>query len=468
MLSRNVGIKEVGMFDLLRKIHDANKIGNLSEQQIKTIQANRLKMLLRYVLKNSEFYKNYYKKYGITHKRLDSITLKDLPPIDKKIMMDNYDEFVCCPGLKKKEIEKFISTPSNRGKRYKNNYHIIHTSGSTGEIGLFAYSSREWNTVKAMVLSRVAGMRWRFSRKTKIIFIGAVDGHYAGISLAQSVPKRLYKFMGVPINSPVSEIADIIDKFKPDIISGYSSGVYLLAKLQLNKKINITPEKIICSADPLTLEMRELIKQAFGHDPINFYASSEALSMAAQCVQRNGLHMFSDWHCLEVVDDKLTPVGTGKYGKLLLTNLYNYTQPLIRYQMNDEVILSPYRCECGSPFPVIKNIAGRAEEFLWFEKSDGDKEFIHPLIMAEFHVPGLTRLQVIQPGKNMLLIKAVIKGDAKRNIYLMEKRMREILANKDLEYSVNLKIEIVNEIKNDGKTGKFKFIIPYAIFKEGI
>jgi len=66
-----------------------------------------------------------------------------------------------------------------------------------------------------------------------------------------------------------------IQAFNPDIISGYSSSVYMLALEQLKGNLSLHPARIICSADPLTAYMREAVKDAFGVEPVNFYASSE-------------------------------------------------------------------------------------------------------------------------------------------------------------------------------------------------
>ena len=63
--------------------------------------------------------------------------------------------------------------------------------------------------------------------------------------------------------------------------------------------------------------------------------------MAVQCERHEYLHLFTDWHIFEAVDDDLRPVAAGTPGNLLLTNLYNFTQPLIRYQMHDEVCNEP-------------------------------------------------------------------------------------------------------------------------------
>jgi phenylacetate-CoA ligase len=451
----------VSIFNLLKKIQQVKNAEQLNAQEIKFLREKRFKNLLKHVLKKSKFYGRHYQEHGITIDKVDQITLKDLPPINKTIMMEHYDDFACDPELKREELEKFISDPSNRGKKYKNSYQIIHTSGSSGTIGLFVYGANDWDMLQALVLTRVSKTKISLFKKTKLAFIGATDGHYAGISLVQGAPRLFIDLLPLSINSPFQEICQKVNEFQPDALSGYSSGVNLLAGEQIKGSININPKRIICSADSLTAKMKETIKKAFGIEPTNFYGASESIGLAAECDTGQGFHLFDDWHCFEIVDKNLKSVKLGEPGRLLMTNLYNYTQPLIRYQLDDEIILDDKPCLCGSSFPIIKNIAGRQEEFLWFERPDRTREYIHPIVIVEFFVPGLEKLQIIQTQKNELLMKVIIHGNRKETLSEIRRRMAEILKGKGLENIVSFEVEVVQEIGNNPRTGKFKLVIPF-------
>ena len=449
------------IFNLVKQMRHLRKSEQLDPHQVRVLREKRFKDLLRHVLEKSKFYKTYYREHGITIDDTDEIALQDLPTIDKKIMMEHYDDFVCDRVLKREDLEKFIADPSNRGKKFKNSYEVIHTSGSSGTIGLFVYGASDWDMLRAMVLTRVSKTQMKFFSKTKLAYIGATDGQFAGICLVQGAPRLFMDLLPLSINSPFAETCQKINEFQPDALSGYASGVYLLAGEQLKGNISIKPKRVICAADSLTPKMRKTVKEAFEVEPVNFYAASESIGMAAECDANQGFHLFDDWHCFEIVDQDCQPVNPGEPGNLLLTNLYNYTQPLIRYRLDDEIILDDTPCECGCPFPLIKNIAGRQEDFLWFEKSDGSKEYIHPIVIVEFFVPGLEKLQVIQTQKNKLLMKVIIHGDRGEVLPAIRKRMNEILKGKGLEEVVSFEIEVVNEIENDPRTGKFKLVIPF-------
>jgi phenylacetate-CoA ligase len=130
--------------------------------------------------------------------------------------------------------------------------------------------------------------------------------------------------------------------------------------------------------------------------------------------------------------------------------------------MDDVLVLSNKPCQCDWPFPVIETIAGRREEFLWFTKANGMTEFIHPIVLAEFFVPGLEKFQFTQTSPNTLVLKAIARDERSNIVVAIRKKMHEILLEKSLVEHVRLDIELVDEIRSNPKTGKFKLIIPFA------
>ncbi|MBI2120576.1 MAG: phenylacetate--CoA ligase family protein, partial [Parcubacteria group bacterium] len=346
--------------------------------------------------------------------------------------------------------------------KYLGRYQVIHTSGSSGVVGLFVYGSDDWTQVKALAVARVSKGPASFFRKTRLAFIGATDGHYAGVSLVQDAPKFIFDTLPMSINKPLGDIAGKLNDFYPDVLTGYASGVNLLAEEKRRGLIRISPKRIITSADMLTSEMRATITDVFGTPPTNFYAASESLCMGAECEQNHSLHLFTDWHCFEVCSKVGDPVPEGRSGNLVLTNLYNYTEPLIRYKMNDEISVISKPCPCGSPFPRISTIAGRAEDFLWFERLDGTSDYLHPILLVEFFVPGLKKFQFIQTGRHALVMKVILDPEVDREAALggIKARMKEILDEKKLSDAVVFAVQEADIIPHDPQTGKFKLIIP--------
>lgn len=87
---------------------------------------------------------------------MDPVRLTDLPIIDKQIMMDHFDQLVCDRELRKADLERFVSDPATAGKKYKGRFEVIHTSGSSGRIGIFVYGANDWTLQRALAFSRIS------------------------------------------------------------------------------------------------------------------------------------------------------------------------------------------------------------------------------------------------------------------------------------------------------------------------
>jgi phenylacetate-coenzyme A ligase PaaK-like adenylate-forming protein len=75
------------------------------------------------------------------------------------------------------------------------------------------------------------------------------------------------------------------------------------------------------------------------------------------------MHLSEDLLIVEPVDDAGNPVGPGQTAsKAYLTNLFNVIQPLIRYEITDEVKLLDEPCPCGSTHRRIDDIQGRLDD----------------------------------------------------------------------------------------------------------
>src|SRR3972149_6492587 len=101
----------MSLFNLLTKIRQAKQVEGLRPAEVIRLNKSRFQGLLRHVLTNSHFYKEYYGDQGVTLDNYEEVNLKDLPPIDKQLMMEHYDDFVCDPLLKREDAAGFAAAP---------------------------------------------------------------------------------------------------------------------------------------------------------------------------------------------------------------------------------------------------------------------------------------------------------------------------------------------------------------------
>ena len=104
------------------------------------------------------------------------------------------------------------------------------------------------------------------------------------------------------------------------------------------------------------------IEKAFGGVLREHYGSRELGPMAFDCSYRQGMHIFSDVHLIEVVRNGY-PVGEGEVGQVLVTDLHNLSMPIIRYQIGDLATITHEPCRCGRNTPRI-SMQGRIDDAL--------------------------------------------------------------------------------------------------------
>lgn len=158
-----------------------------------------------------------------------------------------------------------------------------------------------------------------------------------------------------------------INSFKPDIVRGYAGSLFELCKYAETKKLSIyRPKVVISAAENLSDTMRNVIESNFGTKLYNFYGSREVSNLAGEC--KNGLlHPFLFWNYMEVLDNNNQPVHEGKEGKVVVTTLFNYSMPLIRYEIGDMAIVGPDHCSCGHFLPTLKKVTGRITDHFILE-----------------------------------------------------------------------------------------------------
>jgi phenylacetate-CoA ligase len=98
----------MSIMNFIKAYIEVKKAETLEHQQIRDLQLTRFRHLLKHVLRNSRFYRQYYFEHGISESDINNLIPQDLPVIDKQTVMENYDDIVCDPALKKEALEQFI------------------------------------------------------------------------------------------------------------------------------------------------------------------------------------------------------------------------------------------------------------------------------------------------------------------------------------------------------------------------
>lgn len=468
----------MGLPHIIGLIFSMLKASEATPEEIARIREKRFRALLRTAVGKSPFYRNLYRGIDI-----ETCNLSDLPTVTKQTMMENFDDFVTDRNLKKDEIMRWIEDKSHVGQLYKGKYVPIRTSGTTGKFAIVVYDRRALDFVQAGIIARHANpqnisaltafrmmLNALFVKKFKITTVLVSGGPYAAFTVAAYPPSFYELFVEREVYSLLEPVAKIIGQLNASSscneLCSYPSMLETLAREQLAGRLNFKfdppTSTIVSASEPLTESVKLLVEKAWGMKIQDTYGSSECFLMARSCNKHERMHVMSDMCCLEIVDNQGKPVPDGQTGnKVLVTNLFNLTQPFIRYEITDVTGYSTEPCSCGQPFPTLLPVEGRTDDIFYIDRPGGGYEVIHPYLfsVAIVDLTEISEYQLVQTGRNEFTLSYVtaIPGAG------IENKVRGVLEDCMRQHGfldrVTLKTSRVEEIPRDKNSGKMRRLI---------
>ena len=398
-------ISKIRKTDFRDEYFEINNINDIDE--LLKFKENHLKKLLLYAYKHVPYYHLELKKAGVIH--------------DETVDLSKFDKI---PILTKEILrrEELISDDYLTRKWYYN-----FSGGSTGEPIKFVQDlnyDRWYNATQDFYYKDILGVDEQSVKKIELwgsprdLFQGSIGlKAKIGMWLRNTIWLNSFRMTEADMDKYVKTI----NLYKPDFIRGYAGSLFELCRYVEMKNIKIfSPKIVVSSAETLTNEMREKIESVFGTKLYDFYGSRETASLAGEC--KCGLmHIFEFNNYIEILDENDQPVKEGKEGRIIVTNLHNYSMPFIRYEIGDIAILGPNKCKCGNILPTLKKIHGRIEE--QFIKKDGSivigYYFVH-LLGVVLNKGFIKKFQVIQEDFNKIRIlmvpNKILPNSEKRDI----------------------------------------------------
>jgi len=239
-------------------------------------------------------------------------------------------------------------------------------------------------------------------------------------------------------------VADKARTFKPKAIFGYPSYLFALAEavVRLNREADFSSVKVCFAAsEKLFPYQRRLIAKAFAATVSQWYGQAEQVCLAGWCPECECLHEISQYSLVEY-----QPIGNDPHGpaEVVGTSFLNEAFPLLRYRMNDVVTLAETPNRCGRPYPSIKEVQGRAGDFLVTPKgalvSPTSLEFSWDL------VPGIQQIQILQTVPDAIVVLLVAgEGYGPDSKDLLLERLAQRIGEK-----IEITVEEVERIPRSG------------------
>ena len=435
---------------LIRTMIKTYSGNRFSRDKLAAVQEDRLKKLVLFSKANSPFYKNLYQHTGADFR------LADLPPVSKPEMMADFDRVVTDRHVSMKRVDEFCEDLDHVGRMLDGKYLVFKTSGSTGNPAVVLYDKNSIEVASAVAAFRTFARHedykafMRHGKRTAGVF--ADYGFYLACGMSRylqlKMPGRQTKIT-VDVNAPEEEIIRQLNAFQPAMLSGYPSNLSLLAGCE---ELRIHPDVVITGGEMLTDVVRKKLTEKFGCYVQTHYSCTEAGEIACECSEGH-LHINEDWVIVEPVDKDNRPVGFGvRSDKVLITNLANYIQPFIRYELTDRVIVHDEPCRCGKTTRWIE-IEGRTDDILTFEHGVQIAPMSLYKILEE--VKSIRRFQLVQRSAGKIELR-LIAEDKEQAFEAAKHELRTFFESKGLR-GVEILLSDMPPQANP-TSGKFKHI----------
>jgi phenylacetate-coenzyme A ligase PaaK-like adenylate-forming protein len=244
-----------------------------------------------------------------------------------------------------------------------------------------------------------------------------------------------------------------MNRYGAEVIVAYTNPLYEFAGfLKRNSLVPISPRSIIVGAEKLHDFQRSLIEQVFRAPVFETYGSREFMLIGAECSKHAGLHLSMENLLVEILDDDGLPTPAAQEGNVVITDLFNYGMPFVRYVNGDRAVAGFETCSCGRGLPLLRKVVGRQLDTL--ETPDGRKipgEFF-PHLLKEF--PTIRRFQVVQDRVEQITLKLVVEGGL--TLAEREQLLREV--RRCTGTAVDIQLQLVDDIPLT-KAGKLKVVI---------
>lgn len=399
--------------------------------------------------------------------------LAAMRPMTKAELVERLDESFADPALSRAQLLDFVRAPERAGELLRGRYLVATTSGTTGEVGLFVHDLPGWALTRGVTFARIyrdhlhleGALRLAAQRRYRMAFVVAAGGHYMTYLLASRLPRASRRVVDARVHSVESSIEVLVSQLnaqRPHLLHGYPTVLELLCWQRRSGALRIEPDMITAGSEPLTPSCRAAVAAAFPRAQlVETYAATECVPMATSC-RLGHLHLNEDACVVEPVDDQGQAVPEGQLGaRVWVTNLLNLAQPIVRYELSDQVRLIASPCLCGSPFARLE-VQGRSDDTFWLRAADGGWQ-AHPPIPLELiflRVRGLLQYQLVHVHQNHLEVRFVPEPGVDATLLAADLRsgLSGYLRSYRLDDSVSVSLRCMTAIQRPAGSQKIRQI----------
>jgi len=331
------------------------EIETAAKDALRKLQAKKLKAIVRHAWDHSPFYRRKFEEANITPDKIRSVgDISKLPFVTKEDLRKSQETdppWGDILTVKPEECQRVHLSSGTTGKPLK----IMDTAEDWSKFchiyarNLYAYGIRKTD----MVMPAFSFGPW----------IGFWAGYYA----CQEIGCLLFASGGMKTDQRI----DALLTYPITVLGCTPSYALHMADLADKNGINFSRQaKVRISwhtgeAGAAIPGVKKKIEEAYGCKCFDFLGSTEIGPWGFNCEFQSGLtHVNEDWAYPEVLDlETDQPVGPGRRGELVLTNLERKANPFLRYRSRDIVQVADRKCPCGRTFFALEgSVLGRLDD----------------------------------------------------------------------------------------------------------
>jgi len=408
-----------------------------SREKIEEYQNEKLRETIEHAYKNVPYYQKQFKKLKLTPKDFHTKEdLQKLPVINKKIVHNNFDDFLAQGFQKYKPLERF-------------------SGGTTGVAFKFYNDLNSWALNWALKIRSFKWANYELGNDKLGVLAGGSLVPQNKISPQSMMWRYLQNYYTMPISHMTAEklaryYKNLKDK-KIIFLRGYPTAIYVLAKYLVEHNHKLPLVSVFTTAEMLHNHQRKMINKAFGCEPFDAYGCGEGMGSAFECEEHNGLHISFETSIFEILDKNGSEVKSGEEGEVTLTSLLDKAMPFIRYTPGDFAIKGEAKCSCGRNLALIEKIIGRTSDLIEFSNGIQLNGLSLPFEVWDTKIE---RFQIIQIDHDKVEVLFIIKDGFTEKDKERAHKVMQFHCGKD----VDVRIKIVDDIPLP-KSGKFRYVI---------
>lgn len=409
-----------------------------------------MRRLLAHAAEHSPFHARRLGDVDIDRWRLAD--LASLPVMTKRDLMAAFDSVLTDPSVTQQRADDHLAAHGQSLAYLDGRYLVITSGGSSGERGVFVWGIEAFTafalSIVRRTIDRLAAFGVTPDNPVPGALVAAGSPMHATAIVGQLIggPGAAVSMSAIPATLRFDDIVHRLNDVQPLVLVGYPSMLVRLADARRTGRLSIAPLAVGATSEPMSTPMRRSIEEAFGVQITNTFGSSEGLCGVSE-PGSDAICFAEDTCIIELVDADNRPVAPGEVAdKVLVTNLVNHVQPLIRYELTDR-----FQQRFGEwPDGYLRaTVEGRNDEPLRWGTAE-----VHPLVVRStlLHHPDVLEYQVHQTSTGITLhVVATDQLDTTATVA----SVRDALRSAGLEHAT-VELLRVTSIERNPATGKVR------------